>query len=475
MISMLASVFPAISATVSHRVSSHPRKRSTLVALCAVLFFAGSCCPSKAQTAEWEWSGGNNTLLYNSASYDYVPRPGNYGTLGVPSAGNSPGGRTAASSWIDQSGNLWLFGGNGVDSTGTGGSLNDLWEFSPSTNEWTWIAGSSTVAGYLKPRPGVYGTLGVPAPGNTPGGREGAVSWTDHNGNFWLFGGYGTDSAGVVSSELNDLWQFSPVTNEWTWMGGVSTFAGTELYPGVYGTLGVPATGNLPGSRDAGASWTDSSGNLWLFGGYGIGASSVPGELSDLWEFNPSTLLWTWMGGSTVRDTLGVYGSLGVPSAGNNPGGRHSTVNWTDSSGNLWLFGGVGFDSVTPSVDGALNDLWEFNISSNEWTWMGGNSVVSSTGGYPGVYGSVDVPAATNIPGSRYYSVAWTDSVGNFWLFGGEGFDSTDFNAALNDLWEYTPSANVWIWQGGSTTSRNGNYNCTPICGRAGVYGTIDT
>ena len=39
MISMIASVFPAISATVSHRVSSRPKMRSKLVALCAALLF----------------------------------------------------------------------------------------------------------------------------------------------------------------------------------------------------------------------------------------------------------------------------------------------------------------------------------------------------------------------------------------------------------------------------------------------------
>ena len=33
-------------------------------------------------------------------------------------------------------------------------------------------------------------TLGQPAPGNAPGGRYGAVSWIDNQGNFWLFGGF---------------------------------------------------------------------------------------------------------------------------------------------------------------------------------------------------------------------------------------------------------------------------------------------
>jgi hypothetical protein len=43
--------------------------------------------------------------------------------------------------------------------------------------------------------PGVFGTLGTPAAGNTPGGSQYASAWTDSSGNFWLFGGYGTEAA----------------------------------------------------------------------------------------------------------------------------------------------------------------------------------------------------------------------------------------------------------------------------------------
>ena len=34
--------------------------------------------------------------------------------------------------------------------------------------------------------------------------------------------------------------------NEWTWVGGSSTIPTNGQIPGVYGTLGVPATGNIP-------------------------------------------------------------------------------------------------------------------------------------------------------------------------------------------------------------------------------------
>ena len=55
--------------------------------------------------------------------------------------------------------------------------------------EWTWVGGNSTVPSQLGAQSGVYGTLGTAASGNTPGGREYALSWTDSNGNLWLFGG----------------------------------------------------------------------------------------------------------------------------------------------------------------------------------------------------------------------------------------------------------------------------------------------
>jgi hypothetical protein len=62
----------------------------------------------------------------------------------------------------------------------------------PVAGEWTWMGGSKTVPtvpGQLAGQPGVYGTLGTPAPGNTPGARTYPLGWTDNNGNLWLFGG----------------------------------------------------------------------------------------------------------------------------------------------------------------------------------------------------------------------------------------------------------------------------------------------
>jgi N-acetylneuraminic acid mutarotase len=600
--------------------------------------------------SEWTWVSGNNTYPAScSASLpDECALSGVYGTLGAPDRANIPGARRDGAGWTDSKGNLWLFGGNGIDANGKWGYLDDFWEYSPSTNEWTWMNGSSTVscASVYCGQPGVYGTLQTPALGNIPSSRAAAMVWTDPKGNFWLFGGTGVNVADTWGS-FQDLWEFQPNTGgslpvtttpsfspdsgtyttlqtvtindttpgatiyylvngntpaseyttpipisssgtieaiavangyansavatatytvqvspaatptfspasgtyatpqtvtisdatpgatiyyttdntmpttssalysgpisvsssetilaiavangstnsaiasavytigssstlgEWAGVGGSTV----ENLPGVYGTLKTPAGGNIPGARDASTSWTDQSGNLWLFGGRGYDANGNLGSLNDLWEFNPSTHQWTWMGGSnTVPCTTllsvknctgqpGVYGALGTPAVSNIPSGRWGAAGWTDSNGHRWLFGGNGVDAGgQPS---GLNDLWEFNPSTMEWTWVGGSSkgaLSSIYVGQPGVYGTLGVPAAGNVPGSRYGAASWIDRNGNFWLFGGTGKDATGDNVTLNDLWEFNPSIKEWAWMGGS------NFINVLVGHQSAVYGTL--
>jgi hypothetical protein len=106
----------------------------------------------------------------------YCGRSGTHGTLGTPAAGNTPGGRYLAETWVDQNGDFWLYGGLGFDTNGNWGALSDLWRFNPSTSQWTWMGGNSTApvkagcTGCTLGQPPAPGTLGVPAAGNTPGG-----------------------------------------------------------------------------------------------------------------------------------------------------------------------------------------------------------------------------------------------------------------------------------------------------------------
>ncbi len=400
----------------------------------------GNTTPT-AVTNQWTWEGGSSTGNVQ----------GSYGTLSVAASGNIPGARDHAVSWTDANGNVWLFGGNGYDSAGTQGDLNDLWKFNPTSKEWTWVAGPDTSStASLSGATGIYGSLGTAASGNIPGAREDAVTGTDASGNLWLFGGYGYDSAGT-SGDLNDLWKFDPVAQEWTWEGGSSAVNAKGTYSATHGTAGP---NYIPGARADAVTWTDASGNVWLFGGYGYDSAGTLGNLNDLWEFNPALKEWTWVAGPNTSSTAslsgatGIYGSLGTAASGNIPGARGFAAAWTDTSGNLWLFGGYGYDSAGKL--GRLNDLWKFDPVAQEWTWEGGSSTISA----PGNYGTLGTAASGNIPGARNSALAWADASGNLWLFGGVGV-SSDFN----DLWKFDPVAQEWTWEGGSTTGNaSGNY-----------------
>jgi N-acetylneuraminic acid mutarotase len=516
-------------------------------------------------TNQWTWISGPNS----------VSSSGNYGTKGVAASGNLVPGRNYASAWIDATGRFWLFGGGGS------GLFNDLWVYNPSTQFWTWMNGDNIT--YM---PGVYGTKGTAASANKPGSRFSPASWKDASGDLWMFGGSGfselgygnlndvwkytistnqwtwmhgdnsADGAGVYNTKgtadaigkpsgrflfgsagdagifsvyggqgkdnygnngvLDDLWKFNSTTNQWTWLAGNKLiekpgeygtkgvasssnhlskrsesnaksiggkfwlFGGTGVdtqgyggylndlwkfdpsvgqwtwvagdnlvnQPGIYGTKGEANAFNKPGSRKGSVTWKDATGNLWLFGGWGKDKNGLTGDLNDLWKFNFTTLQWTWISGDDVVNQTGNYGTIGVAAAGNKPGGRTAATGWMDASGNFWIFGGNGYGSSL----GYLNDLWKYNIATGEWTWMAGTGTPNSTGSY----GSKGVPGPTNTPNARTSCTGWTDASGNLWLFGG----LNNLNYFFNDLWNFNTSTNEWVWMSGDNTTNP-----------AGVYG----
>ncbi len=281
-----------------------------------------------------------------------------------------------------------------------------------STDIWTWVTGSQYVNA-----PGAYGTQGTAAAGNTPGARRQPMTWTDAAGNFWLFGGNSIGNVGV----LNDLWKFSATAGQWTWQGGSQSVGAAASY----GSQGVAAAGNNPGAREGGASWTDAAGNLWLFGGDNLSGSNWQ-DLNDLWSYNPTTALWTWVGGPNTPAGAGSYGTLGVAAAGNLPPARSGAVTWVDSAGIFWLFGGAELNS-NDSYHAALNDLWSYSPTTGLWTWVGGASTANAVG----VYGTQGTAAAGNVPGARTGSSVWVDASGNVWLFGGLGLSAGGLDAAI--------------------------------------------
>ena len=143
----------------------------------------------------------------------------------------------------------------------------------------------------------------------------------------------------------------TPSQVEWAWISG----SNVNGQAGTYGQIGQAASSNVPGARAGSGSWTDTSGNLWLFGGYGNDSQGNLGWLNDLWKYSGGE--WTWMNGADVGNQAGTYGQNGQAASSNVPAARTGSGSWTDTSGNLWLFGGYGYDSQ--GSQGWLNDLWK--------------------------------------------------------------------------------------------------------------------
>ena len=194
-----------------------------------------------------------------------------------------------------------------------------------------------------------------------------------------------------------------------------------------YGTRGVASSTNTPGSRFGSISWSDSKGNLWLFGGdSGKNAQKLH---NDLWKFDGTN--WTWISGDSNANQPANYGTRGVAAGTNIPGARYGSVSWTDSKDNLWLFGGYGYGPKKQK--GYLNDLWKFD--GKNWTWVSGDNTTD----HSGIYGTKGVANDTNKPGTRIDSMSWVDSKGNLWLFGGAGQAGKGFWGRLNDMWKFEP------------------------------------
>ena len=360
---------------------------------------------------QWVWQSGSDT----------AGAAGVYGSQGTAAPENFPGARWGVGFWVDATGSLWVFGGVGGNLAGSG-YLNDLWQYSPGTNEWAWVGGSQALN-----VAGSYGTQGTAAAGNTPGARAYAATWSDAAGNLWLFGGWGYDASGTLG-ELNDLWKFSRALGQWQWVSGSNTVW----------VSGQTPPSSAPGGRESASSWSDVSGDFWLFGGLGAN-----GRTNDLWKYDPPSGAWALVSGSqTAVNTSGVYGTEGMSSATNLPGARQNAVAGTDGSGNVWMFGGYGYDST--GTAGALNDLWTFNTSSSRWVWVSGAETVNAAGVYT---------AAVPVPGARTQAAGGLDHLGNLWVFGGQGYDSADNVGALNDLWVYSVNTGSWSWVSGAQTS----------------------
>lgn len=406
-------------------------------------------CNSADPTVIATWMKGSNKL-------DYEGAVGIYGERGVHHPANTPGPRILSTTWVDTKGNLWLFGGNGVNNQLKPGLFSDLWKFDGSN--WAWIHGSKVIN--QKP---VYGTKGTPHPDNTPGSRMTSISWTDADGNLWGFGGI-VDNGRGGDVYKNDLWKFDG--EAWTWMKG-SNIHGAEP---VYGELGVAHPDNTPGAMWQAFSWTDLDGNFWLMNSHGPYErperdTDIAHLSHDLWMFDGND--WIWKGLSYEHEiSRSREDYCPGPQPDSAPPPRSLHFSWTDLSGELWFFGGLYSltDSTMPICGRGLSDLWHFDGSTPNWISGATESPESAN------YGTQGVSHFSNTPGGRWGGSSWTGKDGHFWLFG--GFGNTESSSAYSS---WTTADELWMFDGQNWTWVRGSNASTltePVYGTQGVAHT---
>lgn len=402
--------------------------------------------------AQWTWMKGPSQRN----------KYGIYGTQGIASTTNRPGGREEFTSWKDHDGNFWLFGGFGLAKTQQGW-LNDLWKYEPATNKWTWVSGDSTANVQA-----TYGIKGVASPINKISGRGHSTGWCDSFGNFWIYGGELNDATPLHAQQMmGDLWKYNSSTGLWTWMTGATT----GFQHPAYGDFGIASSFNTPGARTLATGWADNNGHLFLFAGMGRLENDITHPvfyLNNLWKYTIETNQWAWINGPNEGNGTAIYGTRGAAAAQNIPCGKYSPITFADEAGNCWMFGGSGTDNL--GNYGPMNDLWKYNRTTNQWTWISGDTVCNT----PGIYGTKGIEAPTNRPGGRIWLNGGYGTDGNIWIFGGIGKAATPLpgnpNQGLNDLWLYKPATDQWTWLAGDSIQLP-----TAVFGNIGVSSPSNT
>lgn len=123
-------------------------------------------------------------------------------------------------------------------------------------------------------------------------------------------------------------------SNWFTWLAG----SNTRNQLGTYGTKGVEASSNSPGAR---GSFTlvfhPRTNSIYIYGGTGYdNASQGPrltchsqtdrlyyflGPLGDLWRYNITSGMWTWLTGASTVNQHAVFNTINVESPSTTPGG----------------------------------------------------------------------------------------------------------------------------------------------------------
>jgi hypothetical protein len=287
---------------------------------------------------------------------------------------------------------------------------------------------------------------------------------------IYLFGGSTKDpSQGNALVLSNRLWKYTTSAG-WELIKGstgtvrVTTTSSTPVYNGVsdllYGSPGVSSAANFPGARAGAAYTSDGNGGFFMYGGYGLGyngSGKAVGTLEDLWHFDGSN--WTCLMDYLSIGRSPVYGTKGQADPANTPGSRAASALWY-KDGFLYLFGGAHTVFTSDATIGpnlfslanmtGKNDLWRFDLSTHQWTWVDGATTAHNLATQNG--------ATYTHPPSTAGASYCIGANGDFYLYGGYEYwfnsSGSDFYSPSETLWKYNVTSG-WTLLGGVPNAIN--------------------
>ena len=265
-----------------------------------------------------------------------------------------------------------------------------------------------------------------------------------------LFGGEGQEGL-----KFGDTWAFYIPESQWLPLSEIVKRLKNE-------TMGM-----VPPKRSNSQSWCLPD-HLFIFGG----EDKNNKMLRDMWRFDMIELRWEQTEVSSKVNDNALSSPLKKM-----PRGRTGAATWVGKNAALYMFSGNQLDGNFRSKHlnyGYGTDLWQYNITTSKWKLLMGVEGKCLSG----VYNQMTHPNEKNIPGCRRGAVAWTDWVGNLWMFGGDGatkdpasVSNTLPSKILGDLWYYDLDLKVWYWFGGSDEADSpGNYDGPKNKYTTGIY-----
>lgn len=413
---------------------------NAILPLTAGLFvYCSDCCEGElffCNGDEWESLGDCEQPLYISASPTLIS--GLETASGAEdnfNVGISPNFIPEARSYSRIVSNLgdylYLFGGGDKEIHNNVGSelsneLNTLWQYQISTNTWSVLSAQVPLTGAGLEAENQLGDY-VNADLNLRFPRSRArfgMTYDKARNAIWIFGGFSENDG------LNDLWKYELDANRWVLIDGTD---GQNIDASFSGTI-------RPGSVYGHDIVIDVKGDVWMFGGDMQIGGSV-GLSQDVWKFTVNGSgdggSWAHIKGSQLINQGGVPGSQGESAPANIPGGRKYFAMDIASNNTIWIMGGRA--RSVGNVEGNLGDLWKYNLTTSEWTFVAGATLNNTDATFIDNFNKGDI-TSMHI-GSRKHFDLTIDESGTLWLYGG----MLNANSRKGkDLWKFDNNTSVF-------------------------------